>query len=1210
MKIKRMAFSVLSCFALVASSLPSTAVFVSADDNGASTPQFVTIEAKNGGNSHQAVFANGTPITVTYDTSSQTNTVTYQGGTISNVPTSADIFAGSHNSDRDIEEVSITIDGARLKTVYGGGLHKSHVKNVNITVQNSAEVKWVCGGGANALIHDTTCNETQDAWHSSNLGEKSSTQVDNAVITVENSTVSQAVFGGGQGYSYTKKSEINIKSGTIDTVCASGSNGCTDESTVNIEGGTITNVQSVVRGTMKDADINVSGGTVTNLYIGADDDTSDNGTISSVNVTIGAKANVANFKPGTSGNQPIGSEEGAETDYTFSVHPDATVSNYDGVLKEEKDTNNSYYYFTAYGKSGETATNEDATKLTNIVSTKSTSNGKAYQHAYVMANGVTVVATDENGDDGKWKATKIKCNDGSYVLTNYDAIHLFGGSHNSDQKVETTDVTLDGTTHVQTVWGGGWHKSEVGTANVTVTGDTKVSGIQGGAANYFAGSNCNVSGCSGHNDSSNSSKACWKPTGSDTGTENYDVAGNARVGKAIVNIEGCSGTYTTPSGTEIETIVYGGGESYAYTGSVELNITGGDLSKSYVIASGSNGYTGDATVAVSGEDTVIGTLASGNRGTVGNVDITIKNGTINKLLVGADDNATVESTNVTVSGGAVKKVEFGKNGNSTINPNEEGNFKVVADGGKINDADYTASAVNCNHDKYSKAEEVAGTPATCVATGTYDYWKCGNCERYFATIEGDLKDVTNEEGSAVNDTAIVIPATGHVYGELIPEVAATCKDKGIKAHYECQREGCGKKFVDEQGDSDVVTKKEVTDEELEIEINPLNHTNIVTDKAVESTCTAAGKTEGSHCEDCEAIIVPQFPTLLKEHTPVEDKAVEATCTDTGLTVGSHCSVCNGIIVMQVATPALGHEFLEANYKTDKEATCTENATQTAKCSRCTVTNTREVADSALNHPEDKREIIEGKDATCTAEGLTDGVKCTLCDAIIEEQAVIPVKEHTPVTDEAVAATCTSPGLTEGSHCSECGAQIVAQLATPMIPHTPVVDAAVDPTCTDFGLSEGSHCEVCGGVIVAQVLLPAKGHTYKNGACTVCGAKDPSVVVTTTVKPDKTTSKTPTKIQKLKVTSKSKKKINVLWTKVKGVAGYQVEVSTSKTFKASGKILTKTTNKLKLTIKNSKIKSNKKYYVRVRTYATYKDSKGVTKKVYSKWNKKLRKVTVK
>ena len=113
-----------------------------------------------------------------------------------------------------------------------------------------------------------------------------------------------------------------------------------------------------------------------------------------------------------------------------------------------------------------------------------------------------------------------------------------------------------------------------------------------------------------------------------------------------------------------------------------------------------------------------------------------------------------------------------------------------------------------------------------------------------------------------------------------------------------------------------------------------------------------------------------------------------------------------------------------------------------------------------------------------------------------------------------------------------------------------------------------------------------------------------------VKKDKTTAENlmkQAKITKLTVKSKSKKKINVSWKKVKTAVGYQVQVSKKSNFKK--RILNKFTTKKKLTI-NKKIKSGKTYFVRVRAYATYKDAFGKPQKVYSKWNKKLRKVKVK
>ena len=99
-----------------------------------------------------------------------------------------------------------------------------------------------------------------------------------------------------------------------------------------------------------------------------------------------------------------------------------------------------------------------------------------------------------------------------------------------------------------------------------------------------------------------------------------------------------------------------------------------------------------------------------------------------------------------------------------------------------------------------------------------------------------------------------------------------------------------------------------------------------------------------------------------------------------------------------------------------------------------------------------------------------------------------------------------------------------------------------------------------------------------------------------------------KITKLKVKSKAKKTINVTWKKVSKATGYQVQISASKRFKKN--IYDKHTSKKALKVKKAKFKSEKKYYVRVRAYAAYTNIENKRVRVYSAWNKKLRKVKVK
>ena len=83
---------------------------------------------------------------------------------------------------------------------------------------------------------------------------------------------------------------------------------------------------------------------------------------------------------------------------------------------------------------------------------------------------------------------------------------------------------------------------------------------------------------------------------------------------------------------------------------------------------------------------------------------------------------------------------------------------------------------------------------------------------------------------------------------------------------------------------------------------------------------------------------------------------------------------------------------------------------------------------------------------------------------------------------------------------------------------------------------------------------------------------------------------------IKKVKAAKKAISVIWKKVSGVKGYQVQVATDKKFKKNKKTVTiKKQKTTKTTVK--KLKAKKKYYVRIRTYKTVNG-----KKVYSSWSK--------
>lgn len=321
--------------------------------------------------------------------------------------------------------------------------------------------------------------------------------------------------------------------------------------------------------------------------------------------------------------------------------------------------------------------------------------------------------------------------------------------------------------------------------------------------------------------------------------------------------------------------------------------------------------------------------------------------------------------------------------------------------------------------------------ATCISPAIYNYsCRCGETKTDTFGLKDLLNHVHKEVRNAEDATCTEKGYTGDIYCidcdtrvskgkrtnalghdyKNVAEVPATCVTKGTAATQQCKR--C---------DYIVPAQSLLTD--------PNNHANIVKDVAVAPTCTETGLTEGSHCGDCNKILIAQEVVSSTNHTEVIDPAVAATCTETGLTEGSHCSVCNKILVAQKTVSALNHSF--TNYISNDDATCTEDGTKTAKCDRCDVTDTQSDEGSA--------------------------------------------KGHTSVVDAAVAPTYSSVGLTEGSHCADCGLVFKEQEVIPAL----VPDTNVDFHLNQTGVLSSHRVDVATGAQKDAPALQAVTSAYTN-----------------------------------------------------------------------------------------------------------------------------------
>ncbi len=279
---KKLLFVIVAC-----------AFFLPATVFAAKAPKFD--ESKN------LFFANGTPITIEKRTDGQEGALIKWDGGEKLVPVNTSVFAGSHNSDEEIETASITMNGGTVKNISGGGLHKSIVKKATIVMNNGTVTGSVMGGGAHHLKQagdgdfiDSTVADSKDRT-------KAITIVDETTVTINGGTVKYAVWGGGESYSYTGKSTLTINAGKFNYVTAGGSNGYTGDASLNIYGGEIAITQGVNRGEMDNISFVVNGGKIGKFYAGGEPDEGVTGIINdSIDLKI-TDGEIAIISAGTSG---------------------------------------------------------------------------------------------------------------------------------------------------------------------------------------------------------------------------------------------------------------------------------------------------------------------------------------------------------------------------------------------------------------------------------------------------------------------------------------------------------------------------------------------------------------------------------------------------------------------------------------------------------------------------------------------------------------------------------------------------------------------------------------------------------------------------------------------------------------------------------------------------------------------------------------------
>ncbi len=200
----------------------------------------------------------------------------------------------------------------------------------------------------------------------------------------------------------------------------------------------------------------------------------------------------------------------------------------------------------------------------------------------------------------------------------------------------------------------------------------------------------------------------------------------------------------------------------------------------------------------------------------------------------------------------------------------------------------------------------------------------------------------------------------------------------------------------------------------------------------------------------------------------------------------YCTVCNEEVYRHTqSVPALGHTEGDPVIENESSPDCENGAWYDVVyyCTVCKMETNREIGfNPALGHTEVIDEAVE---PTCTETGLTEGKHCSVCNAVIVAQEVVPVR-HSLQYVEGTAATCEKEGSLEHYKCSACDKLFAdAEGETEITEEDLVTSAAHDfvnkyfeRSCEVGGyyVDECTVCKTLGGEVVYDG-TEATGHSY-------------------------------------------------------------------------------------------------------------------------------------
>ena len=460
----------------------------------------------------------------------------------------------------------------------------------------------------------------------------------------------------------------------------------------------------------------------------------------------------------------------------------------------------------------------------------------------------------------------------------------------------------------------------------------------------------------------------------------------------------------------------------------------------------------------------------------------------------------------------------------------------------------TVVAPTCTADGYTLHKcSVCGTSykdSTTKATG-HSYGNSVVTKQPTCTAEGTAIKTCTKCNATVTET---IPKTSHKYANTV--VAPTCTVDGYTLH-KCSV--CGTSYKDK------TTKA-----------TGHSYGNSVVTK--QPTCTSEG-TAIKTCTKCNATVTEKLPA--KGHTAVTDKGYPATCTTAGKTDGSHCSVCGAVIKAQTTITATGHK--SSGWIVDKAASIGVKGSKHKECTVCKkVLETAEIP--ALSRISISKANVTLSTSTYAYDGKAKkpGVTVKLNGKTLKNGTDYTVSYSNNTKVGTAKVTITGKGNYTGSVSKTYSIKNNFKKAT---------------------VSSISTKAFTGKNITQSITVKYNGKTLKKGTDYTVSYSNNKNIGTATVKITgkcsytgtitKTFKINPAKQEIQKLTAKSKA-FFVDWAQKGSATGYEIQYATNSKF-TSAKKVTITNNKTdKTTV--SKLSGKKKYYVRVRSYTTVKGTK--------------------